>query len=131
MLDPATHAECLEFIRAAIASNDRQTARDIASVLKECYQRGYVDRAAIWADLTQTEQQQFQELLGPPPIARDFARRIREALGYNSPAVAGAIQNNLDDAIDAGNLTAADVVAVVGKAEVAEFDRLLGSIARA
>lgn len=26
LLDPATHAECLEFIRAAIASNDRHSA---------------------------------------------------------------------------------------------------------
>ena len=25
-IDPATHAECLEFIRAAIASNDRHSA---------------------------------------------------------------------------------------------------------
>jgi hypothetical protein len=129
-LDPAAHAECLGFIRAAIASNDRQTAHDIAAVLKDCYQRGYVDRVAIWADLTQTEQQQFQELLGPPPVARDFAKRIREAIGYNSPAVAGAIQTDLERAIDAGKLTAADVVAVVSKAEFAEFDRLLGSIAR-
>ena len=128
-LDPATHAECLGFIRTAIASADRQTARDIAAVLKDCYQRGYVDRAAIWRDLTETEQQQFQELLGPPPITREFARRIREAIGYNSPAVAGAIQNNLEDAINAGKLTAADVVAVVGAGEFGEFDRLLGSIA--
>jgi len=35
MIDPLAHAECLEFIRAAIASNDLQTARDIASVIKE------------------------------------------------------------------------------------------------
>ncbi|MEG4025345.1 MULTISPECIES: hypothetical protein [Cyanophyceae] len=35
------------------------------------------------------------------------------------------------EAIDAGNLTAADVVAVVGAAEFAEFDRLLGSPVRA
>ena len=123
-LDPATHTECLEFVRSAIASSDRQTAQQIAAVLKDCYQRGYADRAGIWAALTQIEQQQFQELLGPSPIARDFAKRIREAIGYNSPAVVGAIQNNLEDAIDTGKLTAADVLAVVGKAEFAEFDRL-------
>jgi len=123
-LDPATHAECVEFIRAAIASNDRQTAQQIAAVLKECYQRGYVDRAEIWAALTQTEQQQFQKLLAPPPLARDFAKRIREAIGYNSPAVAGAIQNNLEDAIDAGIVTVAEVLAVVGAGEFGEFDRL-------
>jgi hypothetical protein len=40
-------------------------------------------------------------LLAPPPLARDFARRIREAIGYQSPAVAGAVQADLDRAIDA------------------------------
>ena len=96
-------------------------------MLKDCYQRGYVDRVAIWADLTQTEQQQFQELLAPPPIVRHFAKRIREALGYQSPAVAGAVQSDLERAIDASSITAAEVVAVVGAVEFGEFDRLLGS----
>ena len=113
------------FVRDAIASNDQEYAGQIAAILKDCYQRGYVDRARIWAALTPIEQQQFQELLAP--IARDFAKRIREAIGYQSPAIASAIQNNLEDAINAGKLTAADVLAVVGKAEFAEFDRLLGS----
>jgi hypothetical protein len=36
-----------------------------------------------------------------------LARRIREALGYQSPAVAGAVQSDLERAIDAGSLTAA------------------------
>jgi hypothetical protein len=40
-----------------------------------------------------------------------IAKRIFEAFGYQSPAVAQAIQNNLFDAIKAGNLTSADVVA--------------------
>jgi hypothetical protein len=40
-------------------------------VLTDNYQRGHIDRAAIWADLTPIEQQQFQELLGPPPLARE------------------------------------------------------------
>jgi hypothetical protein len=123
--DLDTHNECLGFIRAALTSNDRQTARDIAAVLKDCYQRGYVDRAAIWAALSETEQQQFQELLAPTPLVRDFARRIREALGYQSPAVAGAVKADLERAIDAGNVTVADVVAVVGAGELGEFDRLL------
>jgi len=52
MLDVATHAECLEFIRAAIASNDRTTAKQIAAVFKDCCQRGYADQAAIWNELT-------------------------------------------------------------------------------
>jgi len=79
--DPAAHDECLEFIRVALASNDREVAQDVAAILKEVCQNGHADRAIIWAALTQTEQQQFQELLGPPPVARDFARRIREAIG--------------------------------------------------
>jgi hypothetical protein len=66
-----TETECLQYLRSAIASNDRQTAIDIKNVLADVCQRGHADRAAIWADLTQTEQQQFQELLGPPPLARE------------------------------------------------------------
>lgn len=100
-------------------------------MLKDCYQRGYIDRAAIWRDLSLIEQQQFQELLAPPPLAREFAQRISEAIGYPSPAVAGAIQTDLVRAIDAGSITAADVLAVVGAADFAEFDRLLGLRVRA
>ncbi len=69
--DPAAHDECLEFIRVALASNDREVAQDVAAILKEVCQNGHADRAAIWADLTLIEQQQFQELLGPPPLARE------------------------------------------------------------
>jgi hypothetical protein len=98
------HNECLEFIRLAIAEADRQTAHHVAKILKDVCDPGYADRAAIWAELTPIEQQQFQELLGPPPLAREFARRIEEALGYNSPAVASAIERELSEAIDAGQL---------------------------
>ena len=69
--DPAAHDECLEFIRVALASNDREVAQDVAAILKEVCQNGHADRATIWADLTPIEQQQFQELLGPPPLARE------------------------------------------------------------
>lgn len=62
-LDPATHLECLQYIRSAIASADRPTAQAIATVLKEVCQNGYADRKKIWADLTDTEQQNFKELL--------------------------------------------------------------------
>lgn len=122
-LDPATHAECLGFVRSAIASADRQTAQDVAGILKDCYQNGYVDRAAIWADLSQTEQQQFQELL--VPIARHFANRIKQAIGWNSPGVALGIDCNLEAAIDRGELSAADVVAVVGDQQFLEFQELI------
>jgi hypothetical protein len=61
--DPQSHAECVEFIRAAIASNDPQTALDVASVVKEVYESGHANRAAIWADLEPQEQACFRELL--------------------------------------------------------------------
>jgi len=124
--DPATHAECLQFIRTAISIADREFAHHIKKVLAEVCENGRADRAAIWADLTPIEQQQFQELLGPPPLARDFARRIRETIGYQSPAVAGAVQTDLERAIGRGELVAADVVEVLARSELAEFDWLLG-----
>ena len=122
-LDPATHAECLEFVRAALTSNDRQTAHHIAAILKDCYQRGYVDRAGIWAALTQTERQQFQELL--LPIVDHFAKRIKQAIGWNSPGVALGIDCNLNEAINRGELVAADVVEVVGDRHFLEFQELV------
>ncbi len=129
-LDPAAHIECLEFIRAAIAEADRQTALDIKNVLAEVCDSGYADRAAIWAELTPIEQQQFQSLLAPPPLAREFAQRISEAIGYNSPAVASAIERELSDAIDAGQLTAADVVGVVGDRQFLDFKELVARCPR-
>ncbi|MEG4036466.1 hypothetical protein QUA03_21845 [Microcoleus sp. S36b_A4] len=123
MLDAATHVECLEFIRAAIAEADRQTAQDVAGILKDCYQNGYVDRAEIWADLTQTEKQQFQELLGP--IAHHFANRIKQAIGWSSPGVALGIDCDLEDAIARDELVAADVVEVVGDRHFLEFQELV------
>lgn len=123
MLDPATHLECVEFTRAALTSNDRQTAHHIAGILKDCYQRGYVDRAGIWAALTQTEQQQFQALL--VPIAHHFPNRIKQAIGWNSPGVALGINCDLEAAIDRGELSAADVVAVVGDRHFLEFQELV------
>lgn len=123
--------EIVAKVQEAIAKNDHEFAQLIAAILKDVCQCGHADRAAIWAALTQTEQQQFRELLAPPPLARDFARRIRETIGYQSPAVAGAVQSDLERAINRGSITAADVVAVVGAVDFAEFVRLLGSPVRA
>lgn len=50
---------------------------------------------------------------------------MREARGYNSPAVAVAIEEDLEAAINLGKVTAAEVVAVVGAAEFARFERLM------
>jgi hypothetical protein len=63
MLDPRAHAECLEFIRAAIASSDPETAQDIAAVLREVCASGHADRNAIWADLSPGEREQFRLLV--------------------------------------------------------------------
>ena len=63
MLESEAHQECLEFIRTALASNDPQTACDVASVVKEVCQHGHADRAAIWRDLSPDEQEQFRSLV--------------------------------------------------------------------
>ena len=63
MLDTEAHEECLEFIRTALASSDPQTACDVASVVKEVCQHGHADRAAIWADLSPDEREQFRLLV--------------------------------------------------------------------
>ena len=122
-LDPPTHAECLEFVRAAIAEADREVAQDVAGILKEVCQRGHADRAAIWRDLTDTEKQQFQELL--IPITDNFAKRIKQAIGWSSPGVALGIDCDLFDAIDRGEGVAADVVAVVGDRHFLDFQELV------
>ena len=64
--DPLAHHECLEFIRAAIASGDPQTTRDIASVIKEVCAFGQVDREQIWAELSSEEQKEFTQLVKQP-----------------------------------------------------------------
>ena len=71
MLDPQSHQECLEFIRAAIASGDPQTARDVASVVKEVCSSGYADRAQIWAELSESERAAFSELTAKPIVLCD------------------------------------------------------------
>jgi len=61
--------------------------------------------------------------LSDSSIAHNGAHRIKQAHGYQSRAVASAIEGDLDEAIDAGNITAADVLAVVGEAEFARFQQ--------
>ncbi|MEG4883654.1 hypothetical protein QUB75_23040 [Microcoleus sp. K1-B6] len=124
-LDPAAHAECLEFIRYAIAEADRQTARDIAAVVKEVYENGYADRAAIWQSLSLSEQTEYRQLLAPPPIVNEFAKRILEATGWQSPGVALGIDCDLQAAIDRGEFDEADVAAVVDDRHFLEFQELV------
>jgi hypothetical protein len=123
-LDPAAHTECLEFIRMAIASNDRQTAIDIKNVVAEVYQNGHADRQKIWADLTPSEQNQYRQLLAPPPIVQDFARRILEAVGYDSPGVAAGIDCDLRVALDRAEFEEAELVGVVGDRNFLQFREL-------
>ena len=73
-LDPACHAECLEFIRVAIAEASSTTAHEITAVLKEVCTLGHADRAQILSALEPIEGQHFQELLAPPPITRDASQ---------------------------------------------------------
>ncbi|MEG4626330.1 hypothetical protein Q5691_18835 [Microcoleus sp. w1-18aA5] len=54
-----------------------------------------------------------------------FARRIRETIGYQSPAVAGAVETDLERAIDRGELVAADLVEVVGDRHFLDFQELV------
>ncbi|MEG3972056.1 hypothetical protein QUA00_31215 [Microcoleus sp. T2B6] len=123
--DPATHAECLGFIRAAIASNDHTTAHHIAAVVKKVCESGHADRTQIWRDLTESEQTQYRELLAPPPIVQSFARRILEATGWQSPGVAAGVDCDLHQAIDRGDFDEADVVEVVGDRHFLDFQELV------
>lgn len=70
MLDPASHAECLGYIRTAIAQGDAEFAQQMAAIVKEVCERGHANRAAIWADLTPEEQEQFRLLLAASSAAR-------------------------------------------------------------
>jgi hypothetical protein len=51
------------FVRLAIASSERLPASDIQNVLADVCQRGYADRAAIWNELTPSEQTAYRALL--------------------------------------------------------------------
>ncbi len=114
----------------AIAEADRTTAHEMAAVLKEVCTEGHADRAQIWSALELIERQQFQELLASPSITRDFAKRIKEAIGYQSPAVASAIQTDLERPIDRSELAAADLVKVVGDRQFLDFKELVARCPR-
>jgi hypothetical protein len=62
--------------------------------------------------------------LSDSSIAHDGAHRIKQASGYQSRPVASAIEEDFAEAIDAGKLASAEVVAIVGASEFAEFERL-------
>jgi len=51
-------------------------------------------------------------------------------IGYPSRAVASAIEEGFAEAIEAGKLASAEVVAIVGVAQFAQFEWLVGSPAR-
>jgi hypothetical protein len=58
--------------------------------------------------------------LSDSSIAHDGTHRIKQASGYQSRAVASAIEEDFAEPINAGKLTLADIVAVVGKLEFAQ-----------
>jgi hypothetical protein len=62
--------------------------------------------------------------LAPPLIAHHFARKIRDAIGWQSSAVPSAIDRDLGDAIDAGKLTSAEVVIIIDEANLPSFSSL-------
>jgi|GEM_PF-2879063 hypothetical protein len=110
--DPDTQSECVVFIFSAIATADRRIALDIKNVLAEVCDSGYTDRTAIWAELA------------PPLIVHPFAKKIKDARGWQSSAVASAIDGDLGDALDAGKLTSADVVTIIDEANLPSFSSL-------
>jgi hypothetical protein len=63
MLEPQVHAECLEFIRAALADGDAELAQQVAAIVREVCVNGHASREAIWRDLSPGEREQFRSLL--------------------------------------------------------------------
>jgi hypothetical protein len=58
-------AELVNFVRVAIAENDRELAQNIQSILKEVCGAGAVDRKQVWNALTPEEQTALTALLKP------------------------------------------------------------------
>ena len=56
-------AELVEFIRAAIAEDDREFAKNIQAIITEVCTLGAVDRKLVWAALTPEEQTALSALL--------------------------------------------------------------------
>jgi phage/plasmid-associated DNA primase len=146
-------------LRTAISVQDAVAVREIASksinldktrrlhaAVKNCLTPEENEACRILAKANQSQSQPIRSLSTSdcdavsteadpptPPVLElhtDFARRIEEALGYNSPAVASAIETDLNRAIDAGQLTAADVVGVVGDQQFLDFKELVARCPR-
>ncbi len=58
-------AELVNFVRVAIAENDREFAQNIQSILKDVCGAGAVDRKQVWNALTPEEQTALTALLKP------------------------------------------------------------------
>ena len=71
-------SELVEFIRLAVASEDRITAKDIQNVLREvCNDTSKADRLRVWGALSAIEQEAFKNLL-KPLIEESDAQKMRE-----------------------------------------------------
>lgn len=128
-LDADLVLQIADSLRFAISVQDAVAVREIARKSINLDKTGRL-HAAVKNCLTPEENEACRILANPKqsqpePIARDFAKRIREAISYQSPAVASAIERELSEAIDADVLTEADVVAVVGDVQFGEFKRLV------
>ncbi|TAF00893.1 MAG: hypothetical protein EAZ79_01640 [Oscillatoriales cyanobacterium] len=69
--------ELVEFIRSAIGSDDRETAKHIQDVLREVCDLGKADRERVWGALSPTEQEAFKKLV-KSPIDPDDAQKLRD-----------------------------------------------------
>lgn len=59
--------DLVEYIRLAIEAGDRETAKDIQTMLKEVCSKGAADRQQVWNSLTADEKTAFTALLSPDP----------------------------------------------------------------
>jgi hypothetical protein len=68
--------------------------------------------------------------LSDSSIAHDVVHRIKPVIGYPSRAAASASEEDVAELIDAGKLASAEVMAIIGVAQFAQFEWLVSSPAR-
>lgn len=69
--------ELVDFIRSAVASEDRTTAKHIKDVLREVCDATKADRSRVWGALSAIEQEAFKNLL-KPLIEETDAQKMRD-----------------------------------------------------
>ena len=119
LLPPPLIALLIEKVQAAQSWTETELVWDGDEDLKRQI-KGYLSEAEL-----KRVGRLYGKAQSKTALTRDFAQRIREAIGYNSPAVAGAIQTDLERAIDRGELSVADLVKVVGDLHFLDFQELV------